>query len=229
MARLVASLHDETGRISIEGFYDGVPELTPELKASVNAHEFNAKEYEKSVGVPPIAGERGYTPRERNAIRPTIEVNGLHSGYGGAGGKTIIPSQAIVKLSVRFVGTMDPAKTLDRVEAHFRKFVPPGFALEVVTRENGGKALMLPVKSPLLQEAKEVLDQISSPPTIFEWDGASIPIVSKLAATSGAEPLLVGWGLEEDAIHAPNESFALSQLRLGFLYACLILTRLSQK
>lgn len=227
MARLMATLHDDKGKIQVEGFYEGVEDIDPEDRTLANAAPFDAGAYEKQIGAPPQGGEEGFSPAERKGFRPTIEINGFHSGYGGPGGKTIVPSFAEVKLSSRLVSKQDPQACLDRFVAHLEKHAPDGLKLIISHASVGGPALSLSSKSPVIQKARGVLEELSPNPPVFSWEGGSIPVVASLAAASGAEPLLVGFGLEEDRIHAPNESFSIKQFEQGFLYAAMMLTKLS--
>lgn len=227
LARLVATLHHADGSIAVKDFYEGVGEIAPQDRTLANAAPFSAQEYEEQIGLPPSGGELAFTPVERRGFRPTIEVNGFHSGYGGPGGKTIIPSRAFVKLSARLVGKQDPQKSLDRIVAHLQTHAPQDMKLSITDKGVGGPALLLSSQSPWIQEADRVLKQLSQQPTVYSWEGGSIPVVSSLAQVSGAEPLLVGFGLDEDRIHAPNESFSLRQFELGFLYATMMFSRFS--
>lgn len=228
IARLVATLHNPDGSIAIPGYYDGIPEIDAEDRKLANAAPFDLAGYEKQIGAPPTGGEQRFTPVERRGFRPTIEINGIHSGYGGPGHKTIIPSSAIAKISTRLVKGQDPARCMKLLIEHCKKNAPSALRFEVVEQAIGGPAVSLSAKSALVKKARAVLDEISGGKTIFIWEGASIPIVSALAEYSGGEPLLIGFGCEEDSIHAPNESFSLGQFRKGFLYAAMMLQSLSQ-
>jgi len=225
MARLLATLHDETGKVTVEGFYDGVSDIDPEDRKLANAAPFDEADYIGTIGVAPVGGEDGFTPAERKGFRPTIEVNGLHSGYGGPGSKTIIPDHAIAKISARLVGQQKPQETLDKIVKHLEARAPEGLNFKVSEASVGGPALLLSSKAPVILKAREVLGEISDHDPVFSWEGGSIPVVASLAQAAGAEPLLVGFGLEEDRIHAPNESFAVEQFRLGFLYVGLMLSK----
>lgn len=228
LARLVATLHREDGRIAVQDFYEGVEDIAEADRELANAAPFNANAYEEEIGVPPRGGERNdFTPVERRGFRPTIEVNGFHSGYGGPGSKTIIPNSAFVKLSARLVSKQNPEKSLQRIIRHLQSHAAQDLKLSITDQGVGGPALMLSSQSPWIQEADRILKQISGAPTVFSWEGGSIPVVSSLAQASGAEPLLVGFGLDEDRIHAPNESFDLKQFELGFLYATMMFSRFS--
>jgi acetylornithine deacetylase/succinyl-diaminopimelate desuccinylase-like protein len=227
-ARLIASLHDDSGRVAIEGFYDGVQEPTAEERRLANAPGFDTAWYEKTTGVPPLGGEAQYTPIERTAFRPAVDVNGVHSGYGGAGSKTIIPGEALIKLSARLVPGQDPERILRLIADHLQRHTPPGFRLDITERGAGGPAVRVPLDSAAVRLARAVLGEVSPLPTAFAWEGASVPVLSHLPALTGGAPLLVGFGREEDRIHAPNESYSLDQFRLGYLYTGLLLSRLGQ-
>lgn len=227
IARLVATLHNSDGSIAVKDFYRDVTVPSEEDRALANQAPYELERYEEVVGMKPDGGEAGYSIAERRGFRPTIEINGIHGGYGGEGGKTIIPSFASVKISSRLVAGQDPQWCLDAIVNHLRERTPKGLTFEVVYAEAGGRAVSLSARAPVVSAARAVLDQVCNGRTIFIWEGASIPIVADLARLSGASPLLVGFGLEEDCIHAPNESFSIEQFERGFLYATLFLKTLS--
>lgn len=226
MATLIASLHDAEGRIAIDGYYGDVQSPTERERELANSVPFDEALYRSRTGIPPVAGENGFTPQERIGYRPTIDVNGIHSGYGGAGGKTIIPAQASAKITSRIVPNQDPVVCLAQIKDHLRKHTPAGLTLTFPEEGVGGPGFRLDVDSPLVLKTREVLNTLSDTPAVFLWEGASIPVVSALAKASGAEPLLVGFGWDEDRIHAPNESFSFEQFRLGYLYAGMLLSSL---
>ena len=226
LARLVASLHDTQGRVAVAGFYDGVREPTAEERRLANASPFDAAWYQRATGVAPLAGETAYTPVERTGFRPALDLNGIHSGYGGAGSKTIIPSEAMAKVSARLVPGQDPDRILKLIADHLRRHTPPGFTIEITEPAVGGAAVRVNLDSPHVRLARSVLSELSDKPTAFLWEGASVPILARLPAVAGCEALLVGFGHEEDNIHAPNESYSIEQFRLGFLYTGLFLSRL---
>lgn len=186
---------------------------------------FDPVRYEGQTGVPPTGGETAVPPVERLGFRPTIEVNGIHGGYGGAGSKTIIPARAFAKLSARLAAGQDPALALAAIETHLRKQAPPGLRVSVTEAAIGGPALRLDADSPLALRAAAVLRDVCGADPVFHWDGASIPVLSLLARVAGgAQPLLVGFGREDDHVHAPNESFALDRFRLGYLFITRLLS-----
>jgi len=227
IARLVASLHREDGSIAVPGFYDSVLPIEAEDRKLANMATIEDAKYEAMVGVPPLGGEKNVSFAERRGFRPALEINGIAGGYSGAGTKTIIPSEAIAKISARLAADQDPAESLQQIIDHLKSKAPAGLNLEISETEIGGKAVRLSANSPVIRQAAEALRQIVDRDPVFMWEGASIPVVSSLAAVSGAEPLLVGFGWEEDNIHSPNESFSVEQLRQGFLYAGLLLSAFS--
>jgi acetylornithine deacetylase/succinyl-diaminopimelate desuccinylase-like protein len=224
MVRLINSLHDDDGRVLVEGFYDDV--IMPSELEKEMAHRFTFDEpaYRAVTGASPTGGERGYSVVERIGFRPTLEVNGIHSGYGGAGMKTIIPGTAQAKLSMRMVPGQDPEKTLKQVVEHLRKHAHPDLVVDIPEYAIGGPALKLEADSELAQKAAVVLQQVTEMEPVYLWEGASIPILTLLAEVSGSEPLLSGFGCDEGNAHAPNESFSLEQFRTGFLYIGNLLT-----
>jgi acetylornithine deacetylase/succinyl-diaminopimelate desuccinylase-like protein len=228
IAKLVASLHNPDGSIAVRGFCDRVsPPAQRERELAENA-AVTPEEYEKDVGAPPEGGEEGLTLTERNSFRPTIEVNGIHSGYGGPGSKTVIPSTAFAKISMRLVPDQSPREVFDLVKEHLERNTPRGMRLSVEEANEGLPGFRLPVNSPIFRLAESLLEELDERGPVFQWDGASIPIVSTLARVSGAAPLLVGFGQSEDRIHAPNESYSLKQFSLAMRWAEKILGALAE-
>jgi acetylornithine deacetylase/succinyl-diaminopimelate desuccinylase-like protein len=223
MAQLLASLHHPDGSIAVEGFCDRAVPPSDEELAAAEASSMTAAEYEAEIGCAPAGGEKGLSLAMRNSFRPTIEVNGIHSGYGGPGSKTVIPCAALAKLSMRLVPGQNPAECLKLVEGHLRRRVPEGMELRVEDVTGDAPAMRLPLNSPVFRLAAHVLSEIDPRGAVFQWDGASIPVVSELARVSGAAPLLVGFGQGEDRIHSPNESFSWRQFALGRAWAKSIL------
>ncbi|MCQ2388434.1 MAG: M20/M25/M40 family metallo-hydrolase [Kiritimatiellae bacterium] len=219
MAELLASLHNPDGSIAVRGFMDGVAEPSAEELAAARDSALSDEACEREIGCPPTGGERALPPVVRNSFRPTIEVNGVHSGYGGPGSKTVIPCAALAKLSMRLVPNQNPKDAMAAVERHLKLHSPPGMKLFVEDVTGEAPALKLPLSSPVFRLAAAVLEEIDSRGAVFQWDGASIPVVSLLARVSGAAPLLVGFGQPSDCIHSPNESFSLRQFALGSAWA----------
>ena len=226
MAELMASLHNPDGSIAVRGFCDNLVPPTAEELAAAESAAMSEADCEKETGIAPVGGENGLSLTERNSFRPTIEVNGMHSGYGGPGSKTVIPCEAIAKLSMRLVPGQNPEECMELVERHLRQHTPRGMKLFVEDVTGGASAMRLPLKSPVFRLAAAVLEDIDPRGAVFQWDGASIPVVSALARISGAAPLLVGFGQGDDRIHSPNESFSWRQFALGRRWAHDILAAL---
>jgi acetylornithine deacetylase/succinyl-diaminopimelate desuccinylase-like protein len=226
LARLLASLHDDDGRIVVPGFLDHVAPPSDEELRWLNATPFDAAAYARAMGVAPVGGESGVPPLVRLGFRPTIEVNGIHSGYGGPGSKTVLPAMAVAKLSARLVPEQAPRVCYEALATHLREHCPRGLTLEIGEVNVGTPALRLPLVSPLVRLAREALTALDPRGPVFLWEGGSIPVIGALRDVSGAAPLLVGFGRDADAVHAPNESFGLDQFRQGMTYAALLLSAL---
>ena len=223
MAELMASLHNADGSIAVSGFRDGIePPSHEELE---KAEEGMATEemYATDIGTEPCGGQLGKTIVQRNCFEPTIEVNGIHSGYGGPGSKTVIPCQAIAKLSTRLVPGQIPAQTYEAVKRHLKDHCPKGMEVELSELTGDSPAFRLPLASPLFRLAADVLQEMDPRGAVFQWDGASIPVVASIREASGAAPLLVGWGQPEDRIHSPNESYSVRQFEAAKEWAKKIL------
>jgi acetylornithine deacetylase/succinyl-diaminopimelate desuccinylase-like protein len=227
LARLVASLHDADGNVAVAGFCDRLSPPSAQEIELCRAEPFDAEAYQRATGVAPEGGARGVPVPERAGFRPTIEVNGLRSGYAGAGLKTIIPASALAKISLRLCPEQDPDECLDALLAHLRERCPAGLRLEFQDRHAGGAGFRLPVDSPLSRLAADVLTGLDGRGPAFVWEGASIPVVGALRAATGAAPLLVGFGCEADRIHAPDESFSLAQFDLALAYSARMLSALA--
>ena len=226
MAELLNGMFNANGSVAVPGFYDGVRAPTDQEQALATGTPFDVEEYRQLVGTSPDGGEQGIPPAERVGFLPSLDINGVHSGYGGAGMKTIIPSRAIAKLSARLVPDQDPAAILEALTGRLYRSVPKGMRLTISDQGVGGPGFRLSLESPLVRKAQTALEALDAGPVAYLWEGASIPIVTGLSAVSGAEPLLVGFGHEEDRIHAPNESFSIEQFKSGYLYAALMLQSL---
>ena len=227
MARLIASLHDAHGRIAVPGFLERVIPPTPQELEFAQAEPFDADQYQREIGAPPVGGEEGVSAVERNSFCPTIDVNGIHAGYGGPGSKTVLPCLAVAKLSARLCLGQSPRESSEQICEHLRTHCPPGLTIEISELAAGAPALRLPVDTPLMRMATNVLKQIDPRGPVFKWEGGSIPVVGALRDVSGASPLLVGFSREEDSIHAPNESFGLDQFVHDMEYTCLMLDALA--
>ena len=211
MAELMASLHNPDGSIAVAGFRDGMIPPTHEETEAAELGFPNEAAFEADIGTAPCGGQVGKTLVQRNGFEPTIEINGIHTGYGGPGSKTVIPCEAIAKLSTRLVPGQNPRATYEAVKTHLRERCPKGMKVDFPEDSGLSAALRLPLASPIFRLATEALTEMDSRGPVFLWDGASIPVVAALKETSGAAPLLVGWGQPEDRIHSPNESYGLNQ------------------
>ena len=227
MAELIASLHNPDGSIAVRGFCDHVVPPTDEERAAAERAAVTPEEYEKITGVAPVGGEEGLTLTERNSFRPTIEVNGIHTGYGGPGSKTVIPAGALAKLSMRLVPDQNPDEVMAAVERHLKLHTPRGMKLFIEDLTGEAAGFRLPLASPVFRLAAAVLEELDPRGAVYQWDGASIPVVSTLKACSGAAPLLVGFGQPEDRIHSPNESYGLNQFARAMAWAENILAALA--
>lgn len=226
IAELVASLHGPDGSIAVEGFRDGI-EAPSEREAELAAAAMPSEEaYERDLGCKPCGGERAKPLAVRNCFEPTIEVNGIHSGYGGAGSKTVIPCEAFAKISMRLVPGQTVRGAFEALKRHLEANVPAGMELSIEGYTPGAGGFRLPLESPLFNLASEVLAEMDGRGAAFVWDGASIPVVSALREASGAAPLIVGWGQTCDRIHSPNESYSPEQFAKAREWARRILAAL---
>ena len=226
MAELLASLHAADGSIAVAGFCDTVHHPSEEECAIARQGALPDEDYEREVGCPPVGGAQKLDAVTRGSFEPTIEINGIHSGYGGPGSKTVIPAVAVAKLSMRLVPDQCPEDTFAAVRSHLEAHCPRGMKLTISESCVGAPGFRLPLNSPVFRLAADVLEQMDSRGAVFRWEGASIPIVARLHQLSGAAPLLVGFGREEDKIHCPNESFGLDQLERVMTWSTLMLKAL---
>jgi acetylornithine deacetylase/succinyl-diaminopimelate desuccinylase-like protein len=227
MAALIASLHTADGAIAVEGFCDGIEDPTEAEFALATESGFDENAYEREIGVLPVGGERGVPAIVRNAFRPTVEINGIHGGYGGPGSKTVIPTHAIAKISCRLVPGQSPARVWECLKAHFEANCPRGLTLELTDLTGCEPGFRLPIDSPVMRIAHDLLNTFDTRGAVLTWEGASIPIVARLRDITGAAPLLVGFGMQEDRIHCPNESYSLEQFTDGVRWGGQIFTALA--
>lgn len=226
MAELLASLHDKDGAIAVESFCGQVqPPTAEELETARRSAQSDAR-YEQEVGCAPVGGQRVLDAVVRGSFEPTVEVNGMSSGYSGPGSKTVIPSEAVAKLSMRLVPAQRPAETMAAVCRHLSERCPPGMTLTLEDVCEGAPGFRLPLESPMFRLAADVLGRMDPRGAVFRWEGASIPVVGMLQQLTGAAPLLVGFGREEDRIHCPNESFGLDQFVQVMTWTTLMLKAL---
>ena len=226
MARLLATLHNPDGSIAVAGFRDGVEPPSHEELEAAEAGFATEEMYEHDIGTEPCGGQLGKTIVQRNCFEPTIEVNGIHTGYGGPGSKTVIPCAAVAKISTRLVPGQNPRAAYDAVKRHLEEHCPRGMKVGLSELTGEAPAFRLPLASPLFRLAEDVLSEMDPRGAVYQWDGASIPVVSALREASGAAPLLVGWGQSEDCIHSPNESYSQRQFAAARTWAVRILSAL---
>ena len=211
---MISSLIDSKGRITVKGFYDDVVELDHEERAMFARAPFDKQEYMKSIGVDELSGEEGYTTLERTGIRPSLDVNGIWGGYQGEGAKTVIPSTAHAKISMRLVPNQDCHKIAELFASHFRSIAPKGVKVKV-TPFHGGNGFLIPVSSRAYKAAEKAVAQVYGVAPVPSRGGGSIPILAQMQGILGVNPLLMGFGLERDTIHSPNESYLISQFFKG--------------
>lgn len=219
LVRMLSSLHDEAGRISIPNFYDALVEPSKEEIELAEKFPITESMYKSLTGVMPFGGEKGKSIALRRGFLPTIEINGLRSGHIEEGSKTIIPSIANAKLSIRLGFDQDPNEILELVTNYLKLQTPLGLTFKVIDSCAAGRALRVPINSTALNRARNALIKTTGADPLYIWEGASIPVLVSLAEISGSVPVLVGFGLEEDCIHAPNESFKISQWEKGYKFA----------
>lgn len=211
---MIAQLHDENNHITIPGFYDEVEHLSDEDRKEMSKVPFDLDEYKKSIGIKNIMGEKGYSTNERNSIRPTLDVNGIWGGYTGEGAKTVIPSYAKAKISMRLVPDQDPNKITQLFIEHFESIAPD--SVEVSCQpHHGGQAYVLPIDGKGYIAAKKAMTTTFGKETIPFRSGGSIPIVALFEQELHSKSVLMGFGLDSDAIHSPNENFGLFNFYKG--------------
>ncbi|MGH9591176.1 MAG: dipeptidase [Terracidiphilus sp.] len=215
LAQILARLKDENGRILIRHFYDDVVSPSEEELATWRALPFDEEEYRKSeVGSRQLVGEPGFSVLERTWARPTLDVHGMPGGFTGAGAKTVIPARAQAKVSMRLVPDMNPAKAFAQFKSYVLEMAPPGLDVEV-RLIHSGDACVVPVDNPYIQAATRALHEVWGRETVFIRTGGSIPIVGDFARHLGLPSVMMGFGLPDDNLHAPNEKFNLENFRLG--------------
>lgn len=214
LSRMIAKLHDDDGRITIPGFYDDVEELSDEDRAEMAKIPFDLDDYKKSIGISDIQGEKGYSTIERASIRPTLDVNGIWGGYTGKGAKTVIASRAYAKISMRLVPHQDPEKITKLFADYFPTLAPS--SVEVTVKpHHGGHGYVLPTSDKGFQAAKKAMTHTFGKEALATRGGGSIPIVALFEKELGSKSVLMGFGLNSDVIHSPNENFGLFNFYKG--------------
>ncbi len=214
LARLIAGLHDEKHQITIPGFYDDVRELTEEERALLRAIPFDEEAWKASIGVGDVRTEEGYSILEATTARPALDVNGIWGGYQGEGAKTVIPARAGAKISMRLVADQDPEDIAEKARKYFEMHMPPT-ATFTFTYIHGGYPVTVDIHSPAMQAAAEALEAVYGKKPYFTREGGSIPVVADFKRILGLESVLMGFGLNSDAIHSPNEHFGIGRFRKG--------------
>ena len=214
LCEMISSLIDKDGHITVKGFYDDVVELSDEDRAQLARAPFDLQEYKDFLGIREVRGENGYTTLERTGIRPSLDVNGIWGGYTGEGAKTVIPSEAHAKISMRLVPNQDSDTIMRLFAEHFRSLAPDCVRVEVKPC-HGGNGFLIPISSKAYQAASRAMTEVYGVEPVPSRGGGSIPILADLQRILGIDPLLMGFGLERDTIHSPNESYLLKQLFAG--------------
>jgi acetylornithine deacetylase/succinyl-diaminopimelate desuccinylase-like protein len=214
LAEMIAKLHDEEGRITIDGFYDNVEIISAEDRTEMNKLKDNPEEFKKSIGLSGVEGETGYTTLERTSIRPTLDVNGIWGGYTGEGAKTVIPSKAFAKISMRLVPYQTDEEITEKFTKYFEKIAPASVKVKV-TPHHGGMPYVLQSNTKEFQAAKKAMEKAFGKEVLPYRSGGSIPITSLFEKILGAKSVLMGFGLDSDAIHSPNEHYGLYNFYKG--------------
>ncbi|WP_216320523.1 dipeptidase [Deinococcus aestuarii] len=215
LASLIAGLHDERGRVVVDGFYDDVQELQGDERASLRALPFDEDAYRAEVGASELFGEPGYATLERLWTRPTLEVNGMWGGYTGEGSKTVLPSEAHAKITCRLVANQDPERVTAAVVRHLETHLLPGVTLDVRPSDHGARAYRIPADQPALRAARKVLTQVYGQPPLEVGMGGSIPICEVFQRELGLETVFFSFAVGDEDIHAPNEFFRIPRLYEG--------------
>jgi len=208
LSKMIASLHDENNHITIPGFYDKVEELSKAERAKMAEAPFNLENYKKALDLNDVYGEEGYTTNERNSIRPTLDVNGIWGGYTGEGAKTVIASKAYAKISMRLVPNQDWKEITELFKKHFENIAPSGVTVKVKPH-HGGQGYVTPIDGIEYQAASNAYEEVFGKEPIPQRSGGSIPIVSLFEKELKSKTILMGFGLDTDAIHSPNEHFGI--------------------
>lgn len=214
LTKMIASLHDEDNRVNIPGFYDDVVQLSEEEREALLEAPFSLDAYKKALDIEDVYGEKGYHTLERNAIRPTLDVNGIWGGYTGEGAKTVIPSKAFAKISMRLVAQQDWEKITALFTHHFSKLAPKGVRVKVKPH-HGGQAYLMNTEHPGYKAAHLAYHQSFGIEPLPQYSGGSIPIVALFEKELGSKSVLMGFGLDSDAIHSPNEHFGIVNFLKG--------------
>ncbi|MBQ1936877.1 MAG: dipeptidase [Bacteroidales bacterium] len=210
LCEMIASLIGPDGRVTVPGFYDDVVELSRADRKLLSKAPFDMKEYKEFLGVDALRGEKGYTPLERTGIRPCLDVCGIYGGYTGEGAKTVLPSEATAKISMRLVPNQRSSKITKLFAKHIKSIAPKCVKVEVIERE-GGDGFLIPLGSSAYKAASRAITEVYGIEPVPSRGGGSIAVLAEVQKILGIDPLLMGFGLERDTIHSPNESYLLKQ------------------
>lgn len=208
LSTMIAALKDDNNRITIPGFYDDVYDLTPDERNAINAIPFNLENYKQELTINDVHGEAGYSTIERTSTRPTLDVNGIWGGYTGEGAKTVLPSKAHAKISMRLVPHQSSAKITALFQDHFSAIAPPSVTVSV-TPHHGGEPVITPTDSKAYKAAEQAMEATFGKKPLPTRGGGSIPIIALFEKELGLKSVLMGFGLDSDKIHSPNEEFGL--------------------
>jgi acetylornithine deacetylase/succinyl-diaminopimelate desuccinylase-like protein len=214
LCEMISSMHDEFNRITIPGFYDGVLEVSAADRAAMAQTPFDLEAYQHDLGIHAVHGEKGFSTIERASIRPTLDVNGIWGGYTGEGAKTVLPSMAYAKISMRLVPNQSSEHITQLFTDYFLSIAPKGVQV-TVTPHHGGEAYLMPTDSIAFQAASEALATTFGKEPVPTRGGGSIPIVALFEKELGIKSILMGFGLDSDAIHSPNEHYGLFNFYKG--------------
>lgn len=227
LAQILARMFNEDQTIAVPGFYDDVVPLTPEERAMIAKTDLSEAQYMASTGVPAVWGDAAYNIRERISARPTLDVNGLWSGWSGPGPKTIVPAKAGCKLSCRLVGNQDPHKIFALLKRYIESLAPPTVTVEVRLLTTGKPALF-PFDAPAMQAAARAYVQGWGAEPLFTRGGGSIPVVADIADLMGIPVVLMGFGLDDDGLHSPNERYSIEMFQRGIETTIVFLDELAR-
>ncbi len=214
LCEMIATLHDEDGRVNVPGFYDKVVELSRKDRKMLARAPFNLKEYKEFLDIKDIRGEKGYTTLERTGIRPCLDICGIWGGYTGEGAKTVLPSEAHAKISMRLVPDQKSGEITKLFAKHFKSIAPKCVKVEIKECE-GGDGFLIPISSEAYKAAARAMGEVYGIEPVPSRGGGSIAVLAEVQKILGIDPLLMGFGLERDTIHSPNESYLLKQFFAG--------------
>ena len=214
LADIISKLKDKNGEIQIDGFYDDVEEMTPEMRDAYSRLPHDDEAYKNDIGIKELHGEKGYSTLERSSARPTLDVNGIWGGYQKEGAKTVLPSKAGAKISMRLVPDQDP-RTISKLFTDYVKSIAPDSVTVEVKEHHGGYPVVIDLEFYGLKAAAQAFEDIYDKEALFSREGGSIPIVADFKKILGVNSILMGFGLTKDALHSPNESFSLKDFHRG--------------